>query len=141
MIVQVILDGHHLAPEIAQLVWRTAAGRMALVTDADRGGRHGRRAATSLGGVDVEIRGGAARRADGVLAGSVVTMIDSVRNCMRSARRSWTRSAPPPSSPHASPADPTSACSVPAAEADVVVLDDRARDPDGDPCRAGAVAA
>ena len=34
VIVQVILDGHHLAEETAQLVWRTAAGRVALVTDA-----------------------------------------------------------------------------------------------------------
>ena len=34
VIVQVILDGHHLARETAQLVWRTAAGRVALVTDA-----------------------------------------------------------------------------------------------------------
>ena len=34
VIVQVILDGHHLARETAQLVWRAAAGRVALVTDA-----------------------------------------------------------------------------------------------------------
>ena len=34
VIVQVILDGHHLAAETAQLVWRAAAGRVALVTDA-----------------------------------------------------------------------------------------------------------
>ena len=34
VIVQVILDGHHLAEETARIVWRAAAGRVALVTDA-----------------------------------------------------------------------------------------------------------
>ena len=79
VIVQVILDGHHLAPETTRLVWRAAAGRVALVTDAIAAAGTGART-SSLGGVDVQIRDGAARRADGVLAGSVVTMIDSVRN-------------------------------------------------------------
>ena len=78
VLVQVILDGHHLAPETARLVWRAAAGRVALVTDAIAAAGTGART-SSLSGVDVEIRDGAARRADGVLAGSVVTMIDSVR--------------------------------------------------------------
>ncbi|HYK07290.1 MAG TPA: N-acetylglucosamine-6-phosphate deacetylase [Gaiellaceae bacterium] len=79
VIVQVILDGHHLAPETARLVWRSAAGRTALVTDAIAAAGTGARR-SSLGGVEVEIRGGAVRRADGVLAGSVATMIDSIRN-------------------------------------------------------------
>ena len=34
VIVQAILDGHHLADETARVVWRAAAGRVALVTDA-----------------------------------------------------------------------------------------------------------
>ena len=34
VIVQVILDGHHLAEETARVVWRAAAGRIALVSDA-----------------------------------------------------------------------------------------------------------
>jgi N-acetylglucosamine-6-phosphate deacetylase len=79
VIVQVILDGHHLADEVAQVVWRAAAGRLALVSDAV--------AATGvgdgdyrLGTVDVEVRDGVARRADGVLAGSVLTMLEAVRN-------------------------------------------------------------
>src|SRR5918994_3714108 len=79
VLVQVILDGHHLAPETARLVWRAAAGRVALVTDAIAAAGTGA-STSSLGGVDVQIRDGAARRADGVLAGSVVRMIDSVRN-------------------------------------------------------------
>ena len=34
VIVQLILDGVHLAPETAQVVWRAAPGRVALVTDS-----------------------------------------------------------------------------------------------------------
>ena len=34
VIVQIILDGIHLARETAQIIWRAAAGRVALVTDA-----------------------------------------------------------------------------------------------------------
>ena len=34
VVVQIIVDGVHLAPEVVQLVWRAAAGRVALVTDA-----------------------------------------------------------------------------------------------------------
>ena len=77
--VQVILDGHHLAEETAKVVWRTAAGRVALVTDAIAAAGVGD-GSYRLGEVDVEVRDGVARRADGVLAGSVVTMIEAVRN-------------------------------------------------------------
>jgi N-acetylglucosamine-6-phosphate deacetylase len=79
VIVQVILDGHHLADETAKVVWRTAAGRVALVTDAIAATATGD-GTCRLGGVDVEVRDGVARRADGVLAGSVVTMVEAVRN-------------------------------------------------------------
>ena len=79
VVVQIILDGVHLADDTARLVWRAAAGRVALVTDAVSGagvgdGRY------RLGTVDVEIENGVVRRADSVLAGSTVTMIDAVRN-------------------------------------------------------------
>ena len=37
VVVQVILDGVHIAPETAAVVWRAAAGRVALVTDAMAG--------------------------------------------------------------------------------------------------------
>ena len=77
--VQVILDGHHLAEETAKVVWRTAAGRVALVTDAIAAAGVGD-GSYRLGEVDVEVRDGVARRGDGVLAGSVVTMIEAVRN-------------------------------------------------------------
>jgi len=79
VIVQLILDGRHLADETARLVWRAATGRVALVSDAvaaaPNGDGHFR-----LGAVAVEVREGVARSADGALAGSTVTMIDSIRN-------------------------------------------------------------
>jgi N-acetylglucosamine-6-phosphate deacetylase len=78
--VQIILDGHHLAPQTALLVWRATRGRLALVTDAvaPAGTQGGGRA--HIGGVDVEVRNGAVRRSDGTLAGSVLTMVQAVRN-------------------------------------------------------------
>src|SRR4051812_5461280 len=79
VVVQVIVDGVHLAPETVQLVVRAAAGRLALVTDAiaAAGNGDGR---YRLGGVDVTVNDGIARRDDGVLAGSVLTMVEAVRN-------------------------------------------------------------
>jgi N-acetylglucosamine-6-phosphate deacetylase len=79
VVVQLILDGHHVADEVAQIVWRATAGRLALVTDAIEAagigdGRY------RLGSVEVVVKDGAVRRPDGVLAGSVVTMLESVRN-------------------------------------------------------------
>jgi len=60
VIVQMIVDGVHLAPETARLVWRAAQGRVALVTD------------------HTTVQGG--RTLEGVLAGSTATMIEAVRN-------------------------------------------------------------
>ena len=79
VVVQVILDGVHLAPETAHLVWRAAAGRVALVTDAVSGAGV-QDGSYSLGGFEVKIRDGVARGPDGQLAGSVLTMIEAVRN-------------------------------------------------------------
>jgi N-acetylglucosamine-6-phosphate deacetylase len=81
VVVQIIVDGVHLAPETAKVVWRAAAGRAALVTDAIAGaGTNGNDGASSLGGFEVAIRDGVAVGPDGVLAGSLLTMIDAVRN-------------------------------------------------------------
>jgi len=77
--VQIILDGFHLAGETAAFVWRAAAGRVALVTDAVAGAGVGDGSYT-LGTVAVEVADGAARGPNGELAGSVLTMIDAVRN-------------------------------------------------------------
>ena len=78
VIVQVILDGNHLAEETARVVWRAAAGRIALVSDAIAAAGIGD-GSYRLGSVDVEVRDGVARREDGVLAGSSMTLIEGVR--------------------------------------------------------------
>jgi N-acetylglucosamine-6-phosphate deacetylase len=79
VIVQIIDDGVHLAPDTVGVVWRAAAGRVALVTDA-MAGAGVPDGAYSLGSLEVVVRDGAVRGPNGVLAGSVLTMIDAVRN-------------------------------------------------------------
>ncbi len=79
VVVQVILDGVHLAPETAEVVWRAAAGRLALVTDATAAASS-TNGAHRLGGVEIEVRDGVARGRTGALAGSTLTMIEAVRN-------------------------------------------------------------
>jgi N-acetylglucosamine-6-phosphate deacetylase len=81
VVVQVIVDGIHLADETAKVVWRAAAGRVALVTDAIAGaGAVQADGDYSLGGLEVAVRDGVARGPEGVLAGSLLTMIEAVRN-------------------------------------------------------------
>ena len=75
----IIVDGNHLAAETVAFVWRAAAGRVALVTDAIAG-TAGSDGAYSLGQTAVEVADGVARGPNGELAGSVLTMIDAVRN-------------------------------------------------------------
>jgi N-acetylglucosamine-6-phosphate deacetylase len=79
VVVSIILDGIHLAPETARVAWRAAAGRLALVTDAitAAGVADGE---YSFGNFDVFVHEGTVRGPDGVLAGSVLTMIEAVRN-------------------------------------------------------------
>ncbi len=79
VVVQVILDGVHLAPEAAKVVWRAAAGRVALVTDAMTGAGLGD-GTYRLGGVKIEVTDGVPRGPGGALAGSTLAMIDAVRN-------------------------------------------------------------
>jgi N-acetylglucosamine-6-phosphate deacetylase len=79
VVVQIIVDGVHLAPETARIVWSAAGGRVALVTDAIAGAGADD-GSYRLGEVAVEVRDGIVRREDGVLAGSVLTMIEAVRN-------------------------------------------------------------
>jgi N-acetylglucosamine-6-phosphate deacetylase len=77
--VQLIVDGHHLAPDTVVVAWRAAAGRLALVTDAVAAAGAGD-GEFMLGTVPVRAEGGVVRRADGNLAGSALTMIEAVRN-------------------------------------------------------------
>jgi N-acetylglucosamine-6-phosphate deacetylase len=82
VVVKMIVDGHHLAEETVRLVWSCAAGRVALITDAMSGAGAGGNGGTfQLGEVEVAVEDGAApMRGDGTLAGTVLTMIDAVRN-------------------------------------------------------------
>ena len=79
VVVQVILDGVHLAPETASVVWRAAEGRVALVTDA-MAGAGVTDGVYRLAGLEIDIRDGVARGPSGALAGSTLTMIEAVRN-------------------------------------------------------------
>jgi N-acetylglucosamine-6-phosphate deacetylase len=124
VIVQVILDGHHLADETAKVVWRTAAGRVALVTDAIAATGNGD-GNCRLGGVEVEVRNGVARRADGVLAGSVLTMIEAVRSLHGLGASLVDAVAAATSVPARIVREPGLGVLRPGGDADVVVLDDR----------------
>jgi len=79
VVLQAIVDGVHLDPDTVRLLWRVAAGRFALVTDAIAGAGLGDGTYT-LGSVEIDVRGCVARGRDGVLAGSALTMIEAVRN-------------------------------------------------------------
>jgi N-acetylglucosamine-6-phosphate deacetylase len=122
VVVQVILDGVHLADDTARLVWQAAAGRVALVTDAMAGAGLSD-GLYSLGDVAVEVRDGVVRREDGVLAGSVLTMIEAVRNL-------HALGVPLPDALHAASTVPAQVIGLPigtvsvGAPADVVVLGD-----------------
>ena len=97
---------------------------MALVTDAIAAAGTDARS-SSLGGVDVEIRDGVARRADGVLAGSVVTMIDAVRNLHALGASLVDAVGAATVVPARVAGRPDLGVLRPGGEADVVVLDDR----------------
>ena len=75
----IILDGYHLAAETVALVWRAAAGRVALVTDAVAGAGAAD-GSYSLGETEVDVSNGVVRGPNGELAGSALTMIEAVRN-------------------------------------------------------------
>ncbi|HEX2412279.1 MAG TPA: N-acetylglucosamine-6-phosphate deacetylase [Solirubrobacteraceae bacterium] len=121
--VQLIADGHHVAGDALIVAWRAARGRIALVTDAV--------AATAMGDGDFALAGrrlvsadGVVRGPEGQLAGSVLTMIDAVRN----AHALGVPLAEALTAASAVPARvagrPDLGRLVPGARADVVVLDD-----------------
>jgi N-acetylglucosamine-6-phosphate deacetylase len=124
VVVQIILDGHHVAEETARVVWEAAAGRVALVTDA--------MAATGvgdgtyrLGGVEVEVRDGVARRAeDGVLAGSAKTMLDGIR-ALHALGASLPEAIAAATSVPARICGRMQGALRPGSPADVVIIDDR----------------
>lgn len=70
VVVQLIADGVHLAPEAILTAWRAARGRLALVSDVTAAGGLGD-GAFRLGTVEAVVDGGVARLPDGTLAGAV----------------------------------------------------------------------
>lgn len=81
VVVQLIVDGHHLADDVVRAVVNAAAGRVVLVTDATAaaGMPDG---VYELAGVRLEVSGGAVRNAAGALAGSALTLDAAVRNAV-----------------------------------------------------------
>jgi N-acetylglucosamine-6-phosphate deacetylase len=124
VVVQIILDGVHLADDTARLVWQAAAGRVALVTDAIAAARAGDGSYT-LAGVDFEVENGVARRADMVLAGSTVCMIDAVRNLVVLGAPLAAALAAASTVPARIAGRADLGSLAPGSVADVVVLDDR----------------
>jgi N-acetylglucosamine-6-phosphate deacetylase len=123
VVVQLIVDGSHLAPETVRLAWSAAAGRVALVTDAIAAAGHGDGSYT-LGGSAIAVREGVARRADGTLAGTTLTMLDAVRNAVALGVRLADALAAASSVPSRVLGDPDLGVLRPGARADLVVLDD-----------------
>ena len=70
VIVQLIADGVHVAPDALLASWRAARGRFALVSDAIAAAGLGD-GGYRIGTVDVTVEGGVSRREDGTLAGAV----------------------------------------------------------------------
>ncbi|HEX6024058.1 MAG TPA: N-acetylglucosamine-6-phosphate deacetylase [Solirubrobacter sp.] len=79
VIVQVIVDLHHVAPDTVMVAWQAASNRFALVTDAAPAAGMGD-GEFVLGGRRIRASGGVVRGPEGQLAGSALTMIDAVRN-------------------------------------------------------------
>jgi N-acetylglucosamine-6-phosphate deacetylase len=123
VVVQVILDGVHLADDTARLVWQAAGGRVALVTDAIAAAGAGDGSYT-LAGVDFEVEDGVARRADRVLAGSTVPMIEAVRNLVALGAPLEAALAAATEVPARIAGKPELGTIEPGSAADVVVLDD-----------------
>ena len=122
VIVQLIVDGQHVADDVVKVAFRAAAGRAALVTDAiaAAGMGDGR---YRLGSIEVDVCDGVARGADGMLGGSTVTMIDSVRNLHALGFPLVDAVAAATSVPGRVTGKPIGVLSIGSA-ADVVVLDD-----------------
>jgi N-acetylglucosamine-6-phosphate deacetylase len=122
--VSIILDGIHLAPEAVLTVWRAAGSRMALVSDAIAAAPSAD-GPSSLGQLDLEVREGAVRGPDGVLAGSVLTMIEAVRNLHGLGVPIEDAVSAATVTPARILGDPTLGRIEVGAPADLVVLDDR----------------
>jgi N-acetylglucosamine-6-phosphate deacetylase len=79
VVVQLIVDHHHLAPDTVRVAWQAAAGRFALVTDAVAAAAMGD-GEYRLGSRPLWAEDGMVRGPEGQLGGSALTMIEAVRN-------------------------------------------------------------
>jgi len=78
---ELILDMHHVHPVSFLAAAAAKPGRLHLITDAIRATGTGD-GSSELGGQPVTVAGGAARLADGTLAGSVLTLDEALRNAV-----------------------------------------------------------
>jgi N-acetylglucosamine-6-phosphate deacetylase len=124
VIVQVIVDLHHVASDTVLVAWQAATHRFALVTDAAPAAGMGD-GEFELGGRRIHASDGVVRGPEGQLAGSALTMIDAVRNLhgLGIALEDALRAAG--EVPARVVRRPDLGRLVPGAPADVVILDDR----------------
>jgi N-acetylglucosamine-6-phosphate deacetylase len=88
--VEIIADGHHVAPEILQLALKAkGTSGVVLITDAMAGAGVGD-GQYELGGNRVTVKDGKATLADGTLAGSVLTMNKAAQNARKWTQGNWT---------------------------------------------------
>jgi len=124
VVLQVILDGHHLADETVRLVFAVGAQRLVLVTDAVAAagladGEH------RFAGGSVTVTDGAVRLPDGTLAGSALTMDGAVRAAVAAGLPLTAALIAVTARPAALIDASAHGRLRPGARADVVVLDDR----------------
>ena len=124
VVLQAIVDGVHLDPDVVRLLWAVASGRLALVTDATAAAGLGD-GTYALGEIEIVVTDDVVRRGDGVLAGSALTMPQAVRNLV-------TAGAPLERALEAASTVPAQVLGLPhlgrlfpGGPADVTVLDDR----------------
>lgn len=83
VVVQLVVDGHHLADDVIRMTWRAARGRVVLVTDATAAAGMPVGIGDGLyllGEVDLRVRDGAVRNSAGDLAGSALSLDAAVRS-------------------------------------------------------------
>jgi N-acetylglucosamine-6-phosphate deacetylase len=120
--VEVICDGVHLARDIVALVVAAAGERFVLVTDALSAAGAGP-GQYRLGELELSVVDGVARRADGTLAGSVLSMVDALRYGIEAGATFEQAVAAATSRPAALLGRDDVGRLAPGARADVVVLD------------------
>ena len=80
VVVTLVVDGVHVDPLLVDLVWKAKGpGSVALVTDAMAGlGMTG--GSSTLAGQTVGVSAGVVRLSDGTIAGSVLSLVEAIRN-------------------------------------------------------------